>query len=202
MARNPASLWLHSMLRKKSKISNYKSAIRKELWEDFTSLQPQIWQTSSNHYMHFPSKCSKKRYPGTTMKRNSLYKNQHFQSHFASITMGPIKHKTKLGLRHMQLWELEQPVPPQLSPDPAMIWVCIERLQSFLVLKMDDSRCAFQFCTWSFYFQLSHLPVTGACNEKLWKLLPTAALHMKLQFHVYKCLFPQSWNSKFMWTLN
>lgn len=38
-ARNPAFLWLHSMLKKKSKISNYKAATRTGLWEDFASLQ-------------------------------------------------------------------------------------------------------------------------------------------------------------------
>lgn len=40
-ARNPASLRLHSMLRKQSKLSNYK-AIRTGLGEDFASLQLQI----------------------------------------------------------------------------------------------------------------------------------------------------------------
>lgn len=70
--------------------------------------------------MHFYCKCSKKRAPGTTKKRNSLYKNQHVQSHFPSIKMGPVKHRTKLGLYHIQLWEFKQPlpVPSQLSPEP------------------------------------------------------------------------------------
>lgn len=183
------------MLRKKSKISNYKSAMRKELWEDFTSLQPQIWQTSSNHYMHFPSKCSKKRYPGTTMKRNSLYKNQHFQSHFASITMVPIKHRTKLGLRHMQLWELEQPVPPQLSPDPAMIWVCRERLQSFLVLKMDDSISSIHpFIQGWMPFTSAHGLSTFGFPICLW-LEPV----MK-NCGSFCLLLPYIWNSNFMCT--
>lgn len=128
--------------------------------------------------------------------------NQHFQSHFPSIKMGPFKQRKKMGLHHIHLRTLA--ASPCSTPIIcwSMIWGCKERLQPFLVLKIDDSKCAFHFCMWAFYFWLSHLPVTGAYNEKLWKILPKAALYMKLQFHTYKCLFSQSWNSKFCgcWT--
>lgn len=98
----------HSVLRRKSKLSNYNAATTTGLWEDFAPLQPQIWHASPNHYMHFSSTRSWKRAPGTTVKKNNLHKNHDFQSRFPSIKIGPSKHNTKLGLRHVQLWEPEQ----------------------------------------------------------------------------------------------